>query len=79
MSITASLGISTFPECGDDAGSLLKTADVAMYRAKESGRNTYHFYSRSIHAEMSRRIQLESDLRDAIREDQFDLEYQPIC
>lgn len=50
-----------------------------MYRAKESGRNTYHFYSRSIHAEMSRRVQLESDLRDAIRDDQFDLEYQPIA
>jgi diguanylate cyclase (GGDEF)-like protein/PAS domain S-box-containing protein len=79
VAITTSIGISTYPECGDDAGSLLKTADVAMYRAKESGRNTYHFYSRSIHAEMSRRIQLESDLRDAIRDDQFDLEYQPIA
>lgn len=78
VAITTSIGISTFPECGDDAGSLLKTADVAMYRAKESGRNTYHFYSRSIHAEMSRRFQLESDLRTAIREDQFDLEFQPI-
>ena len=79
VSVTVSIGISTFPECGDDAASLMKTADVAMYRAKESGRNTYHFYSRSVHAEMSRRSQLEADLRDAIRNDEFSLEYQPIA
>ncbi len=79
VSVTASIGISTYPECGDDAGSLMKTADVAMYRAKESGRNTYHFYSRSVHAEMSRRSQLESDLRAAISNGSFDLEYLPIA
>jgi two-component system CheB/CheR fusion protein len=79
ISVSASIGISTFPECGDDAGSLLKTAEVAMFRAKESGRNTYHFYSRSVHAEMSRRSQLELDLRTAIRDQQFELEYQPVA
>ncbi len=79
VSVSVSIGISTFPECGDDAASLMKTADVAMYRAKESGRNTYHFYSRSVHAEMSRRLQLEADLRSAIRNDEFTLEYQPIA
>jgi len=79
VSVSVSIGISTFPECGDDAASLLKTADVAMYRAKESGRNTYHFYSRSVHAEMSRRLQLEADLRNAIRNDELMLEYQPIA
>jgi diguanylate cyclase (GGDEF)-like protein len=79
VSVTVSIGISTFPECGDDAASLMKTADVAMYRAKESGRSTYHFYSRSVHAEMSRRLQLEADLRSAIRNDEFTLEYQPIA
>jgi len=78
VSVSVSIGISTFPECGDDAASLMKTADVAMYRAKESGRSTYHFYSRSVHAEMSRRLQLEADLRSAIRNDEFSLEYQPI-
>ena len=57
----------------------MKTADVAMYRAKESGRNTYHFYSRSVHAEMSRRSQLEADLRTAISNGDFDLEYQPVA
>ncbi|MGB5590624.1 MAG: GGDEF domain-containing phosphodiesterase, partial [Gammaproteobacteria bacterium] len=76
--VTASVGISTYPECGDDAGSLIKTADVAMRRAKESGRNTYHFYSRSVHAEMSRRARLESDLREAVQQEQFELEFQPI-
>lgn len=79
ISVSASIGIATYPECGDDAGSLLKTAEVAMFRAKESGRNTYHFYSRSVHAEMSRRSQLELDLRTAIRDEQFELEYQPIA
>lgn len=79
VSVSVSIGISTFPECGDDAGSLMKTADVAMYRAKESGRNTYHFYSRTVHAEMSRRTQLEADLRSAIRNDEFSLDYQPIA
>jgi len=79
ISVSASVGIATYPECGDDAGSLLKTAEVAMFRAKEGGRNTYHFYSRSVHAEMSRRSQLELDLRSAIREEQFELEYQPIA
>jgi len=77
--VTASIGISTFPECGDDAGSLIKTAEVAMRRAKESGRNTYHFYSRSVHAEMSRRAELERDLREAVEQEQFELEFQPIA
>jgi diguanylate cyclase (GGDEF)-like protein/PAS domain S-box-containing protein len=77
--VSASIGISTFPECGDDSASLMKTADVAMYRAKESGRRTYHFYSRSIHAEISRRARLEADLKAAIVGDQFELEFQPIA
>lgn len=77
--VTASIGISTFPECGDDAGSLIKTAEVAMRRAKESGRNTYHFYSRSVHAEMSRRAELERDLREAVEQEHFELEFQPIA
>jgi diguanylate cyclase (GGDEF)-like protein len=77
--VTASIGISTFPECGDDSASLMKTADVAMYRAKEGGRNTYHFYSRAIHAEVSRRARLEADLKEALIQDQFELEYQPIA
>lgn len=79
VAVTVSIGISTFPECGDDAGSLMKTGDVAMYRAKEGGRNTYHFYSRSVHAEMSRRAMLEAGLRDAIRNDEFELEFQPVA
>lgn len=77
--VSASIGISTFPECGDDAGSLIKTAEVAMRRAKESGRNTYHFYSRSVHAEMSRRAELERDLREAVEQEHFELEFQPIA
>ena len=77
--VTCSIGISTYPECGDDSASLMKTADVAMYRAKEGGRNTYHFYSRTIHAEVSRRARLEADLKGALAQDQFELEFQPIA
>lgn len=78
VKVTASLGISNFPDCGEDPVTLLKTADIAMYRAKESGRNTYHFYSRAVHAEVSRRAQLEVDLRRALNKDQFELAWQPI-
>jgi diguanylate cyclase (GGDEF)-like protein/PAS domain S-box-containing protein len=79
VAVTASIGISTYPECGDDSASLMKTADVAMYRAKEGGRNNYHFYSRTIHAEVSRRARLERDLKDALAGDQFELEFQPVA
>ena len=79
VAVTASIGISTYPECGDDSASLMKTADVAMYRAKEGGRNNYHFYSRTIHAEVSRRARLEHGLKNALVEDQFELEFQPIA
>jgi diguanylate cyclase (GGDEF)-like protein/PAS domain S-box-containing protein len=76
--VTASIGISSFPDCGEDPVTLLKTADIAMCRAKEGGRSTYHFYSRSVHAEVSRRTELEAGLRRAITEDQFGLAWEPI-
>jgi len=76
--VTASIGISSFPDCAEDPVTLLKTADIAMYRAKESGRNTYHFYSRSVHAEVSRRAELEAGLRKAISQDQFEIAWQPV-
>ncbi len=76
--VTASIGISSFPDCAEDPVTLLKTADIAMYRAKESGRNTYHFYSRAVHAEVSRRAELEAGLRKAISQDQFEITWQPV-
>ncbi|MEJ2513660.1 MAG: EAL domain-containing protein [Gammaproteobacteria bacterium] len=76
--VTCSIGIASFPDCGEDAVTLLKTADIAMYRAKESGRDTYHFYSRAVHAEVSRRAELEAGLRKAINDDEFQVTWQPV-
>lgn len=76
--VTASIGIASFPDCGEDPVTLLKTADIAMYRAKESGRNTYHFYSRAVHAEVARRGELEQGLRRAIGQDEFEIAWQPL-
>jgi len=75
--ITTTIGISLFPEDGDDADKLLKHADVAMYHAKEQGRNGYQFYSQSIHQLALERFALERDLRKALETDGFHVEYQP--
>jgi len=75
--ITTTIGISLFPEDGDDADKLLKHADVAMYHAKEQGRNGYQFYSQSIHQLALERFALERDLRKALETDGFHIEYQP--
>jgi len=78
LHITASIGISTYPDNGTDVENLLKNADSAMYRAKHEGRNTYHFYIEDMTLKAIERIQMESDLRTAIRENQFTLQYQPL-
>ena len=75
--MTTSIGISVFPDDSDDAGSLLKNADTAMYRAKERGRNIYQYYSREMGNQTLERLHLETDLRHAIDKEQFFLEYQP--
>ncbi len=77
ISVTTSIGISTFPADGDDKESLLKHADSAMYHAKEMGRNNYQFYTESLNAEVQERFSLEQDLKTAIAEDQLVLFYQP--
>lgn len=75
--ISASIGVATFPECADNAKDLLKCADIAMYRSKELGRNQAQFYSKSMHNEVSNRVQFELELREALKNDQFILYYQP--
>ncbi len=77
VSITTTIGISIFPADGDTAEELLKHADVAMYHAKEQGRNGYQFYSQSIHNLALERFALERDLRKSLETDGFHLEYQP--
>jgi diguanylate cyclase (GGDEF)-like protein/PAS domain S-box-containing protein len=75
--ITASLGISFFPDDGDDAPTLLKNAETAMYHAKETGRDNCQFYSASLTRQAIDRITMERNLRLALKNGEFRLVYQP--
>jgi len=75
--ISGSIGISVHPEDGLDFSALLKNADVAMYRAKEAGKNTFQFYAAETNVHSLERLALESSLRHALDRDQFKLFYQP--
>ncbi len=80
VSVTASLGICLYPDDGEDGHSLLRNADAAMYRAKENGRDDYHFYTQELTKNAFERVLLENSLRQAISNDEFYLVYQPqIC
>jgi len=76
-SITASVGIACYPECGEDVESLLRAADMAMYEAKQNGRQRYHFHSPQMTARAHARLELEQRLRHAIEQNYFVLAYQP--
>jgi diguanylate cyclase (GGDEF)-like protein/PAS domain S-box-containing protein len=75
--ITASIGISIYPHDATDPDALLKNADVAMYRAKERGRNNYQVYARDMNARILEHLALETDLRRALERDEFQLHFQP--
>jgi len=75
--ITASIGISLFPEDTTDPKTLMRHADTAMYRAKEHGKNTYMFFTADMAELISRRMLIENSLRTAILDCQFFIEYQP--
>jgi diguanylate cyclase (GGDEF)-like protein len=75
--ITVSVGISIYPCDGVDSQTLLKAADVAMYQAKQIGRNNYLRYAPSMNVHTLERLELESDLRHALERDEFLLHYQP--
>jgi diguanylate cyclase (GGDEF)-like protein/PAS domain S-box-containing protein len=75
--LTTSIGISTYPEDGDDATDLLKNADTAMYLAKDSGHDQFQFYNASLTELVSRHVEMERDLRLALERNEFVLHYQP--
>ena len=75
--LTASVGIAMYPQDGQDAATLLKHADTAMYLAKDMGRDNCQFYSSSLTEMAHRRMALESDLRLALEREEFFLVYQP--
>jgi len=75
--VTASIGVSIYPNDGEDAETLLRNADIAMYRAKELGKNNYQFYSDNLSAQVFERLTLENHLRRAVEQNEFILYYQP--
>ncbi len=78
LHITASIGIAIFPHDGEDIQALQKNADTALYRAKDAGRNTYELYTFSMNVKAGQRIRLENDLRQALKQKQFIIFYQPV-
>lgn len=77
VAISASIGITIAPEDASEEELLLKHADLAMYEAKARGKNTFHFFSHDLNEAANERLQIENQLREAIRENQFMLYYQP--
>lgn len=75
--LSASVGISFYPTDGDNTETLLKYADIAMYRAKEAGKNNFQFYTPSLHTAVVRKQTIENHLRKAIESEEFVVYYQP--
>ena len=78
LQISTSLGIATYPENGQDGDTLIKHADIAMYSAKKAGKNRHAFFSDRMNELLSKRIEIENDLKAAIELKQVDFYYQPI-
>lgn len=77
LDVTGSLGISLYPDDAKNADQLMRNADAAMYQAKQSGRNTYCFFSAELAATAAERLTLEHDLRRAVMQEEFELYFQP--
>ena len=77
LEISASIGISIYPDDGLDPETLIKTADTAMYQAKEHGRNNYKFFEQEMNVRAVERQSIEEDLRGALERHEFVLQYQP--
>ncbi len=75
--VGASIGIAAFPRDGHDYQTILKHADMAMYQAKEEGKNTFRFFSKELNEQATHRMEIESDLRKALSNGELELFYQP--
>ncbi|MFN3076411.1 MAG: EAL domain-containing protein [Alphaproteobacteria bacterium] len=75
--VGASIGIAMFPQDGNDVVALMQNADVAMYRSKSAGRDTFHFFDNSMNSRAIDRLQMEADLRHAVENGELELYYQP--
>ncbi|WP_211752386.1 sensor domain-containing protein [Nitrosomonas communis] len=78
LHISASIGVSLFPDDGKDIWTLLKNSDIAMYHAKKSGRNNCHFFKPEMNEQAKKRLSMEIELRNALKRDELLLYYQPI-
>jgi len=76
--VSGSIGMSIYPQDGDNAQQLLATADTAMYRSKQDGRNTFSFYNAEMSTDLQRTLDLDGRLRQAINNHELELYYQPI-
>ncbi len=78
VNIGASIGISTYPDDGDNGVLLVKNADLALYKAKDNGRNRYHYFSEELQTAIQDRITMEDEMLKGMTEEQFTIHYQPM-
>ncbi len=76
--VSPSLGLAVYPDDGDSPSTLLRNADLAMYDAKEAGRNTYRYFNQQVHDSSVHRLAIERDLRSAVQRGELELFYQPL-
>ena len=77
LNISASVGVALYPDDGVDTTGLMKNADIAMYKAKEQGRDQFHFYTEALNRDVQQKVQLEKEMHMALESGEFVLYYQP--
>ncbi len=77
INISSSVGIAFYPKDGEDIVTLMKNSDIAMYEAKKNGRSQYHFFTEELNKRVQDVIALEKDMKEALRNSEFELYYQP--
>lgn len=78
LTVSASIGIAVMPDNGNDIDTIMQNADLALYHSKVNGRNQYSFFANAMNRDLMFRREIESELREAIRNDELEVHYQPI-